>query len=198
MALELEGRGAAKRQGQPTQLGLSRGGLRVEPRRFGVEQVGHDQHCLRMLLQAVGHLLKADAHVLVAYLLTNGQQRHAGETVVQQPHDACEHSAVAHACVKDPQGVRFGLQVLDLHADAVRYDLFFVAGVHEEEVLLPVVEEAEGVVLFRGSGHSGACWYGGLYAMAPSVHRSVVRVQYRRRSAMPVPSCEGARCSGSA
>ena len=58
-------------------------------------------------------------------------------------HDPGQHRAIAHAGVEHANGRRLGMQVGELHADAPRNHLLLAAGVDEQQILLPVVEEAE-------------------------------------------------------
>ena len=81
--------------------------------------------------------------VLQADLLADHVERQRREAAVHLAHDAGQHRAVAHAGVEHAQGRRLGMQVGQLHADAARDHLLLAAGVDEQQVLLPVVEEAE-------------------------------------------------------
>ena len=58
-------------------------------------------------------------------------------------HDAGQHGAVTHAGIEHAQRRRLGMQMAELHADAARDHLLLAAGVDEQQVFLPVVEEAE-------------------------------------------------------
>ena len=90
-------------------------------------------------------------------------------------HDAGQHGAVAHAGVEHAHRGRLGMQVAQLHADAAGDHLLLAAGVDEQQVLLPVVEEAE---VARRS-----CRIGAGCGSAPAVrrHHAQQRLQLARR-----------------
>ncbi len=100
-----------------------------------------------MLVEAVDHLAQGEAHVLEADLLADDVERHRREAPVHLAHHAREHRAVAHAGVEQAHRGRARMDVAELEPDALRHHVLLAAGVDEQQVLLPVVEEAE--VLFR-------------------------------------------------
>ena len=153
---ELGGRGAAQRHLLPRQRGGGRNGLRRQPRRLRVVHVGDHQHGGRMLVEAVGHLVEREARVLQADLLADHVERQRRKAPVHLAHDAGQHRAIAHAGVEHAQGRRLGMQVGELHADAPRDHLLLAAGVDEQQVLLPVVEEAEVARAVLPGGRLGA------------------------------------------
>ena len=140
---ELGGRGAGQRHLVPHQRGGGRHRLRRQPRRLGVVHVGDDEHGGRVLVEAVGHLVERQPRVLEADLLADHVERQGRQAPVHLAHDAGQHGAVAHAGVEHAHRRRLGMEVGELHADAARDHLLLAAGVDEQQVLLPVVEEAE-------------------------------------------------------
>ncbi len=96
-----------------------------------------------MLVEAVRHLLEGEPRVLQADLLADDVERQRREAPMHLAHHARQHGAVAHAGVEHAQRRRRRMQVLQLEPDAVGDRLLLAAGVDEQQVLLPVVEEAE-------------------------------------------------------
>ena len=139
--------GAGERGLVPHHRGRGRHGARREPRRLGVVHVRDHEHRRRVLVEAVGHLAQAQAHVLEADLLAHDVERHRREAPVHLAHHLREHRAVAHAGVEQAHRGRARVDVAELEPDARRDHVLLAAGVDEEQVLLAVVEEAE--VLFR-------------------------------------------------
>ena len=62
---------------------------------------------------------------------------------MHRAHHAREHRAVADAGVEDADCRRARVQMRKLLGDAVRHLPLFAAGVDEQQIFLPVVEEAE-------------------------------------------------------
>jgi hypothetical protein len=118
-----------------------------------VIHVGNDEHGGGMLEKAVRHLVERETDILQADLLADDVEGDGGELLVHLPHDAGEHRAIAHAGIEQAQRGRLRRQVGQFQPDAPRYDLLLRAGVDEQQILLPVVEEAE--VLFLGCSSSG-------------------------------------------
>ena len=124
----------------------ARGGverLHGQPRRVGIGEVGEHQNGRRMLEEAIRHLLQREPDVLEADLLADGVERHVRETVVHGAHHAYQHRAVADAGVEHPHRRRARVDVDEFFGDAVRDLPFLAAGVDEQQIFLPVVEEAE-------------------------------------------------------
>ena len=115
----------------------------VQPRRVGISEVGQYQHRRRMLEKAVGHFLQRQAHVFERDLLADDVERHVGEAVVGGAHHAGEHRAVADAGVEDAHRRRMRMDMRQFLGDAVRDLPLLAAGVDEQQIFLPVVEEAE-------------------------------------------------------
>jgi hypothetical protein len=103
-----------------------------------------------VLEEAVGHLADRQAHVLEADLLADDVERNRGKAPVHLAHHARQHGAVAHAGVEDAHRGGLRVDVAELQAHAPGDHILLAAGVDEEKILLPVVEEAE--VLFRRKG----------------------------------------------
>ena len=117
--------------------------LHREPRRVRIGEVGQHQHGLRMLEEAVRHLLQGEADVLEADLLADRVERHVREAVVHRAHHARQHRAVADAGVEHAHRRRARMDVAELERDAARHHPLLRAGVDEQQIFLPVVEEAE-------------------------------------------------------
>ena len=62
---------------------------------------------------------------------------------MHRAHHARQHGAVADAGVEHAHRRRTRMDIGELHADALRDFPFLAAGVHEQQIFLPVVEEAE-------------------------------------------------------
>ena len=134
---------AGQRQLVPHQ---ARGGverLHRQPRRVRIGKIGEHQNRCRMLEEAVRHFLQREPHVLEADLLADRVERHVRKTVVHGAHHAHQHRAVADAGVEHPHRRRPRMDVDELFGDAVRDFPFLAAGVDEQQIFLPVVEEAE-------------------------------------------------------
>ncbi len=130
----------------------ARGGGHVgrgQPRGLGVVHVGHDQHRGRMLLEAVGHLLQRQAHVLEADLLADDVEGRLLELVVQGAHHPRQHRAVADAGVEQPDRRGRRMQARQLLDHPVCHLQLLAAGVDEHQVLLPALVETERA---RGTG----------------------------------------------
>ena len=117
--------------------------LHVQPRRVGIVQVGEHQHGRRMLVEPVRHLLQREPDVLEADLLADDIERHVREAVVHRAHHPQHHRAVADAGIEHAHRRRPRMDVAELQRHAVRDHPFLAAGVDEQQILLPVVEEAE-------------------------------------------------------
>ena len=81
---------------------------------------------------------------LAADLLADHQEGHGRQAVVQIAQHHGEHRAVAHAGVEQAQRRRGQVQPLQLVSDAFGDHLLLAAGGDEHQILLAVVEEAEG------------------------------------------------------
>ena len=114
-----------------------------EPGRVRIGEVGQHQHGRRMLDETVRHLLQGEADVLQADLLADDVERHGGEAVVHRAHHPRQHGAVADAGVEHAHRRRARMDVGELERDAVGDHPLLAAGVHEQQIFLPVVEEAE-------------------------------------------------------
>ena len=96
-----------------------------------------------MLEEAVRHFLQRQANVFEADLLADDVERHVGEAVVHGAHHARQHRAVADAGVEHAQRRRMRMEEAQLLGDPVGDFPLLAAGVDEQQILLPVVEEAE-------------------------------------------------------
>ena len=143
LLLELMSRGAGERRFAPDHAGSGVERFDREPRCVRVGEVGQHQHGRGMLAETVGHLLQRKAHVLEADLLADHVERHMRETVVHCAQHAQHHSAVADAGIEHAHGRRARMDVGELERDAIGDHPLFAAGIDEEEIFLPVVEEAE-------------------------------------------------------
>ena len=148
--------GAGQGRFVPDQRGRRRERLGREPGRLVVVQVGDHQHGRRVLVEAVRHLVERQPHVLEAHLLADEVERQRREAGVQLAHHARERRAIAHAGVEHAHRRRAGVDVRELQADAARDHALLAAGVDEQQIFLPVVEEAE-VARRRGLGGWRAC-----------------------------------------
>ena len=143
LLLELVRRRAGQRHLVPDHAGGGAERFHREPRRVGIGEVGQHQHRRRMLGEAVRHLLHGQPDVLEADLLADDIERRVREAVVHRAHHAQQHGAVADAGVEHPQRRRARMDVGEFQRDAVGHHPLFAAGVDEQQILLPVVEEAE-------------------------------------------------------
>ena len=132
--------------------------LHREPGRVGIGEVGQHQHRRRMFHEAVRHLLHRQPHVLEADLLADDVERRMREAVVHRAHHPSEHGAVADAGVEQAQGRRPGMDIVQLERDAVADHPFLAAGVHEQQIFLPVVEEAEVMLRIALAGWQLCGW----------------------------------------
>ena len=141
--LEAVRRIAGQRQLVPdhARCGVER--LHREPRRVRIGEVGQHQHRRRMLEEAVRHFLQRQADVFEADFLADGIERHVREAVVHGAHHPHQHRAVADAGVEHAHRRRPRMQMREFFGDAVRDLPFLAAGVDEQQIFLPVVEEAE-------------------------------------------------------
>ena len=143
LLLELVRRVAGERRFAPHQAG---GGIERLDRKPGcvrVGEVGQNEHGRRMLAEAVGHLLQREPHIFEADFLADHIERHVREAVMHRAQHAQHHGAVAHARVEHAHRRRARMDVGELKRDTIGDDPFFAAGVDEQEIFLPIVEEAE-------------------------------------------------------
>ena len=124
-------------------LEAARERLHREPGRVGIGEIGQHQHGRRMLEEAVRHLLHGEADVLEADLLADDVERRVRKAVVHRAHHAQQHGAVADAGVEQPQRRRARMDVGEFEPDPAGDHPLFAAGVDEQQIFLPVVEEAE-------------------------------------------------------
>ena len=96
-----------------------------------------------MLEEPVRHLLQGEADVLEADLLADHVERRVRKAVVHRPHHPQQHGAVAHAGVEHAQRRRARMDIGEFEPDPAGDHPLFAAGVDEQQVFLPVVEEAE-------------------------------------------------------
>ena len=101
LLIEIIGGVSLQRDLQPVESRLCVLRYRIEPGGLPVQQVGYDKYRLRVLEETIGHLLQADAHVLLADLFTHDQERDCGELAVQAPHHPVEDRSVAHSGIED-------------------------------------------------------------------------------------------------
>ena len=129
---------------------------RLQPGGLAVVQVGEHHHGLRVLGESVRELLQGEPHVLQADLLADDEERHGGEVPVKLSEHARHHGTVAGPGVEHPQRGWRGRERRQLGADALADRPLLAAGGHEQQVLLPVVEEAERALV----GHVGLQFIG--------------------------------------
>ena len=134
---------AGERDLVPDEAAGRRRRLHRQPRRFGVIHVGEDEHGGGMLEETIRHLLEREPDVLEADLLAGDVERHVRIAVMHRAHHARQHRAVAHAGIEQAHRRRTRMDVGEFERDAVRDHPFLAAGVHEQQIFLPVVEEAE-------------------------------------------------------
>ena len=96
-----------------------------------------------MLEKPVRHLLQGEADVLETDLLADDVERRVRKAVMHGPHHPEQDRAVAHAGVEHPQRRRARVNIGELEPDPAGHHPLFAAGVDEQQVFLPVVEEAE-------------------------------------------------------
>src|SRR5271169_2723382 len=109
-----------------------------------------------MLAETVGHFLQGKTDVFQADFFADQIERHVRKTVVHGPHHARQHGAVADAGVEYAHGRGTRMDIGELERDAARDHPFFAAGVDEQEILLPVIEEAEIALRIARRYHSGS------------------------------------------
>jgi hypothetical protein len=114
-----------------------------EPGRIGIGKVCQHQHSRRVFEEPVGHLLQRKPDVFETDLLAYNVERHGRRAVVHGAHHACKHGAVTDAGVKDAHGGRSRMDIGELQANALADHPFLAARVDEQQIFLPVVEEAE-------------------------------------------------------
>ncbi len=166
----------------------SSGVARRQLRRVHVAQVRDHEHGVRVLVEAVRHLLEPEPDVLEADLLRHRQQRHGREVAMDAAHQPREDGRVAHAGVEDPQRRRRRPELTQLLAPLARDDRLLVAGVDERQVLLPVVVEPERrrICLRLLPSHCSLT-----SSRRPS---SACRGGHARGTCWPTRSCRGGRC----
>jgi hypothetical protein len=74
---------------------------------------------------------------------------------LHRAHHAQQHGAVANAGVEQSQRRGPRMDVVQLERNAVRHHPLFRTGVHEQQILLPVVEEAEVALRIGAAGDGG-------------------------------------------
>ena len=134
---------AGERDILPDQALRGGGRARRQPRRLGVIEVRQDEHGRRMFEQAIGHFLERHPHVFVRDLLGDDIERHGRKARVHRPHDPRQNGAVADAGVEHPDRRRSGMDVGEFERDAMGDLGLLAAGRDEQEIFLPIVEEAE-------------------------------------------------------
>ena len=105
-----------------------------------------------MLEQPVRHLVERQPDVLQAELLAGDIERHMGKAAVHRAHHPRQHRAVADTGVEHPQRRRARMQAGQLQRHPLGDHPLLAAGVDEQQVFLPVLEEAEiaaGIALLR-------------------------------------------------
>ena len=134
---------AVQRHFLPDHTGGGGHRLHRQPRRFGVSKIGQHDDAGRMLDETVGHFLQTEPYVFEADLFADDVERHGRKTVVHRAHHARQHSAVAEAGVEHTHRRRARMNIGELEIDAVGDLPLLAAGVDEQQIFLPVVEEAE-------------------------------------------------------
>ena len=105
-----------------------------------------------MLEEPVRHLLHGEADIFETDLLADDVKRHMRKTVVHLAHHARKHGAVAYACIKYPNRRWPRVDVGEFEADTLCDHPLLAAGIDEQKIFLPVVEEAEVPLRVFGSG----------------------------------------------
>src|SRR3954447_8633863 len=95
-----------------------------------------------MLEEAVRHFLQRKTHVLEADLLADDVEWSGREAIMGGAQDAQQHRPVAHPRIEYAQRWRSRVNIGKLQAHPARHDPLLAAGVHEEEIFLPVIEKA--------------------------------------------------------
>ena len=143
--LPLEGvrGGAFQRHLMPDHAGRGADRFNRQPGRFGISEIGQDNDAGRMLDETIRHFLQGEADVFQTDFLGDNVERHGRKTVVHGAHHAREHGAVADAGIEHAHGRRTRVNIAEFEPDPVGDFPFLRAGVHEQQIFLPVVEEAE-------------------------------------------------------
>src|SRR5262245_15818847 len=107
-----------------------------------------------MLEETVGHFLQGKPHVLEADLLAHHVERRGWKSVVHRAHHSQQYRAVADASVEHAQRRRARMDIGEFERNPAGDHPFFAAGADEEEIFLPVIEEAEiALRIARAGGH---------------------------------------------
>ena len=96
-----------------------------------------------MLEEAVRHFLQRQPDIFETDFLADDVERHVREAVVHRAHHPHQHGAVADAGIEHAHRRRPRMQMGELFGDAVGDLPFLAAGIDEQQIFLPVVEEAE-------------------------------------------------------
>jgi hypothetical protein len=96
-----------------------------------------------MFEEAIGHLVEREADILQADFLAGDVEGEALELAVHRAQHARQHGAVADPGIEEADGRRGRLERLDLLGGAFGDDPLFGAGVHEHQIFLTIVVEAE-------------------------------------------------------
>src|SRR5262245_25944211 len=146
-----------------------------------------------MLDETIRHLVQREANVLQANFLADDIERSSREPVVHRTHHACEHRAVTNASVEYAHRRRPRMDIGEFEAHPRSYFPLLRAGVHEEQILLPVVEETE-IALRIVAGESGSDRRHGcrFHDGQNSRRRRLEQKATARRSAVRIARHEGA------
>ena len=162
---------------------------RAQRGRLAVVQVGERHHGLGMLGESVGELLQGESHVFEADLLADDEEGHGRVVAVELAQHARHDRAVAGPGVEHPQRGRLRIERFQLGADALADRPLLAARGDEQQVLLPVVEEAEGSFVAGHVGLRGAGVEGGILPISPALFpRPIDRLVGSDSSAFPAPS----------
>ena len=96
-----------------------------------------------MLEQPIRHFIEYEANVLEADLLADDIAGQGRKALVDRAHDARQQSAVADPRVENADRGRARIDIAQFHRDPLRNDPFLAAGVDEQQIFLPIVEETE-------------------------------------------------------
>src|SRR6476660_3674398 len=96
-----------------------------------------------MLNEAIRHLVQCEADILEADFLADDIKGRCWEPVVHRTHHAREHRSITDTGVKYTHRWRPRMNVGELKTHARSDFPLLRTGVHEEQILLPVVEETE-------------------------------------------------------
>ena len=141
--IEVLGGFAFQRNVPALQLRLISLTRRVQLRCLEVAHIGNHQHHLRVLGEAVCHLLEPKAHIFHTDFLGRHQERNLRKTVVHCPQHMRQYLCVPHTRIKQTQRRWFRIQPLELFVNTLRNRPLFIGGGDEQQILLAAVKKAQ-------------------------------------------------------